>query len=149
MADPKHEHEHPDDGAVHVHIHSTKFYAAVFGGLILLTIITVATSYVDLDHILALGRPVTGVGAWNLGLAVLIATVKASLVILFFMHLKDDSRFNAIVFVGAVLFIGVFFAYTLNDTALRGTLDRYNGVHVDPDTGLRAPGGIPAPIHGE
>jgi cytochrome c oxidase subunit 4 len=63
-------------------------------------------------------------------------------VLLFFMHLKDDARFNGLFFVGSILFIGVFLAYTMNDTALRGTMDRYNGVHVDPDRGTPAPGGM-------
>lgn len=148
MAD--HTHEHADDGMVHVHVHPTKFYAAILGALLVLTVVTVAVSYVDIDGILALGREVEGVGAWNLTVAILIATMKASLVVLFFMHLKDDARFNALVFIGSVLFVGVFFAYTMNDTATRGkTGDRYNGVEIDPDTGIRAPGGIAGEIHGE
>jgi cytochrome c oxidase subunit IV len=148
MAEPSH-HEHHDPDAVHVHVHSWKFYATILSALLFLTIITVAASTVDIDGFLALGNEVQGVGTWNLLVAVLIATTKATLVVLFFMHLKDDSRFNAVVFVGALLFVGVFFAYTMNDTAVRGTMDRYNGVHVDPDTGARAPGGLPAPIPGE
>lgn len=145
-----HTHDHPDDGNVHVHVHSAKFYAGVLGALLTLTVLTVAVSYVDIDGFLALGGPVDELRAWNLGVAVLIATMKASLVVLFFMHLRDDKRFNALVFVGSLLFIGVFFAYTMNDTATRGqTGDRYNGVHIDPDTGLRAPGGIDREIEGE
>ncbi len=140
MAD--HGHQQHDDGAVHVHVHSTKFYLAILGALLFLTIITVAASYVDIDGFLALGREVQGVGAWNLTVAILIATAKASLVLLFFMHLKDDARFNGLFFIGSVLFIGVFLAYTMNDTALRGTMDRYNGVYFNPDTGERAPGGM-------
>lgn len=143
------QHEHADDGAVRVHIHSWKLYAGVLGALLFLTVITVAVSYVDIDGFLALGRKVEGVGAWNLFVAVLVATIKAALVVTFFMHLKDDSRFNALIFIGSVLFIGVFFAYTMNDTSVRGTMDRYNGVTIDPDRGTRAPGGIPAPIPGE
>lgn len=148
MAD--HTHEHADDGSVHVHVHSTKFYAGILGALLVLTVITVAVSYVDIDGFLAMGREVEGVGAWNLVVAILVATMKASLVVLFFMHLKDDSRFNGLIFIGSLLFVGVFFAYTMNDTATRGeTGDRYNGVQVDPDTGLRAPGGITGPIPGQ
>lgn len=143
------QHGHPDDGAVNVHIHSWKLYAGVLGALLFLTIITVAASYVDIDGFLAMGGEVEGVGAWNLTVAILIASAKAGFVILFFMHLKDDSRFNALLFVGSLLFVGIFFAYTMNDTSVRGTMDRYNGVQVDPDLGVRAPGGIPAPIHGE
>ncbi len=146
MADHGHTH---DDGAVHVHVHSTKFYAGVLFALLCFTVLTVAVSYLDVDAFLALGEPVRGVGAWNLTIAIVIATMKASLVVLFFMHLKDDSRFNALVFVGSLLFVGIFFAYTLNDTAVRGTMDPYNGVRIDPVTGERAPGGIPGPIHGE
>ena len=149
MADHS-DHDHTDDGGVHVHIHTTKFYAGILGALLVLTVLTVAASYVDIDGILALGRPVQGVGAWNLGLALLIGTMKASLVVLFFMHLKEDKRFNALFFVGSILFVGVFFAYTMNDTGTRGlTGDRYNGVHIDPDTGIRAPGGITGEITGE
>lgn len=136
-------------GEVHVHIHSTKLYASILGALLFLTIVTVAVSYVDVDGFLAMGREVEGVGAWNLGIAILVATMKASLVVTFFMHLKDDSRFNALVFVGGLLFVGVFFAYTMNDTATRGeTGDAFNGVTIDPETGLRAPGGITGEIHG-
>lgn len=149
MADHS-DHDIPDDGGVHVHVHSPKFYGGILSALLFLTCLTVASSYVDIDGLVALGRPVEGVGAWNLGVAILIATTKASLVVLFFMHLKEDKRFNALVFVGAILFAGVFFALTLGDTATRGlTGDRYNGVTIDPDTGLRAPGGVPGPIVGE
>ena len=144
-----HTHE-ADDDEVHVHVHSWKLYAGILAALLALTVLTVAVSLVDLDALFALGRPVHGVGAWNLGVALVIAGMKASLVVLFFMHLKEDSRFNALFFVGSLLFVGVFFAYTMNDTATRGlTGDRYNGVQIDPDTGERAPGGIAGPIEGE
>lgn len=149
MAD--HSHEHADDGAVHVHVHPTKFYAGILGVLLFLTVLTVVTAeFLDIDQILALGGEVEGVGAWNLGLALVIATTKATFVVLFFMHLKDDRRFNAVIFVSGLLFIGVFFVYTMNDTATRGqTGDAFNGVTIDPETGERAPGGIDRAIHGE
>jgi len=142
--------EHTDDGSVHVHIHDWKLYAGILGALLFLTVITVAVSYVDIDGLLANEREVEGVGAYNLGVAILIAVMKASLVVTFFMHLKDDKRFNALFFLGSILFVGVFFAYTMNDTHFRGRVgDPYNGVHVNPDTGERAPGGIAGPIHGQ
>lgn len=149
MAD--HSHEHADDGAVHVHVHPPKFYAGILGILLFLTVLTVVTAeFLDIDKLLALGGEVEGVGAYNLGLALVIATTKATFVVLFFMHLKDDRRFNAVIFVSGLLFIGVFFVYTMNDTATRGqTGDAFNGVSIDPETGERAPGGIDGPIHGE
>lgn len=142
--------EHPDDGSVHVHIHDWKLYAGILGALLVLTVLTVAVSYVDIDGLLANGREVEGVGAYNLTVAILIAVMKASLVVTFFMHLKDDKRFNALFFLGSLLFVGVFFAYTMNDTHYRGRVgDPYNGVHVNPDTGERAPGGITGVFPGQ
>ncbi len=140
--DPSHE------GAVHVHIHSVRMYVTVFLVLISLTVLTVLTSYIDIDGFVREGTP-PGAGGMNLGLAMVIATVKAVCVVTWFMHLKDDNRFNALVFVGSLLFAAVFFAYTVNDTGARGQSDPYNGVHVTPDTGERAPGGIDHVFPGE
>ena len=75
----------------------------VWGGLLVLTVITVAAVYVDL-------------GKLNLWIALVIATVKASLVALFFMHLWYDKPFNAIVFVGALVFVMLFVGFALLDT---------------------------------
>jgi cytochrome c oxidase subunit 4 len=140
--------EHADDGAVHVHVHSVQFYAGILGALMLLTIITVATSYLDIDGFIQPGTP-HGAGGFNLALAMIIATMKASLVVTFFMHLREDARFNALVFIGSVLFAGVFLAYTMNDTAHRGEADPFDGVHVLPTTGERAPGGVGCRFIGE
>lgn len=122
-------HEHVDDGAVHAHISSVPFYVAVFLGLLCLTVITVGQSYVDL-------------GKANLIFVILIATMKASLVVTFFMHLKWDNKFNALIFLSTIFFIGVFFAYTMNDTDKRGELDPDQNVHVWEKTGEEAPGGM-------
>ncbi len=149
MATPHLESDHDhDDGAVHVHVHPIKFYAAILVTLIILTVLTVATSLVDIDGFVVPGTP-QGAGGVNLAVAMLIATVKAGFVVTFFMHLKDDSRFNALVFVGSVLFAGVFLAYTMNDTANRGHGDPFYGVHVLPTTGERAPGGVACRFEGE
>ena len=73
-------------------------------------------------------------------IAVVVATIKASLVAMFFMHLKDDNRFNVLIFVGSLLFMGVFFVYTMNDTQHRGQWDESYGTRVSPATGEEAPG---------
>lgn len=116
--------------AVHPHIAPWQFYFKVFGTLIFLTGVTVAVANVDL-------------GAANLAIAVTVATIKASLVITFFMHLKDDRRFNALLFLGSLLFGGIFLAYTLNDTAYRGDVDGISGTKRDYRTGEWAPGTAP------
>ena len=49
-------------------------------------------------------------------IALSIATVKASAVIYIFMHLKWDKPLNAILFFIALIFVGIFLAYTVTDT---------------------------------
>jgi cytochrome c oxidase subunit IV len=120
---------HHDDGAVHSHVSSVFFYAAVFGALLFLTVLTVGQSYVDL-------------GRFNLVMVILIASLKASLVVSFFMHLRWDNKFNILIFISTLFFIGVFFAYTMNDTERRGELDADQNVRFDPRTGEEAPGGV-------
>jgi len=55
-----------------------KGYLAVFGALLVLTVVTVAVSYVNLPE------------AETVVIALAIATAKASLVAMFFMHLKGE-----------------------------------------------------------
>ncbi|MGQ9605703.1 MAG: cytochrome C oxidase subunit IV family protein [Thermogutta sp.] len=76
---------------------------AVFAALIVLTVITVAATWVDL-------------GSANLFLAMGIAAIKATLVALYFMHLRYDHPFNALVFVVGLLFLTLFLGLTLLDT---------------------------------
>ena len=52
----------------------------------------------------------------NLAVAMLIATVKASLVCTFFMHLKYDKRFHTIVFLSAIVLATLFVGFTLMDS---------------------------------
>ena len=101
----EHTHEHANDGSAHVHIHPVKFYAGILGALMFLTVVTVAASYVDIDGFLAKGAEVEGVGAWNLIVAILIATMKASLVVLFFLRplrLSTNQTAAGLVAVAAV-----------------------------------------------
>jgi cytochrome c oxidase subunit IV len=123
-----------DDGAVHAHVSSPIFYVAIFMALITLTILTVGQSYVDL-------------GRLNIVLVVIIATMKASLVVAFFMHLRWDNKFNALMFISGLFFIGVFFAYTMNDTEKRGEHDPDQNVKVWQKDGKEAPGGFVPKAH--
>ncbi|MET0343854.1 MAG: cytochrome C oxidase subunit IV family protein [Polyangiales bacterium] len=118
---------HADDGLVHVHVHPAATYVKIFFALVFLTLVTVGLSRIHL-------------GEWNFFIAVVVATIKASLVAMFFMHLKDDNRFNVLIFVGSLLFMGVFFIYTMNDTQHRGQWDESYGTRVSPATGEEAPG---------
>jgi cytochrome c oxidase subunit IV len=134
MSSAHHEDQHghdmhhlADDGLVHVHVHPASTYVKIFAALVGLTLLTVGLSRVHL-------------GEWNFFIAVVVATIKAALVAMFFMHLKDDNRFNVLIFVGSLLFMGVFFIYTMNDTQHRGQWDESYGTSVAPATGEVAPG---------
>lgn len=125
-------HDAHDDGAVHAHVSPVLFMVAVFGALIFLTVVTVAVSYVDL-------------GPANNLVAVGVATLKAALVATFFMHLRWDKPFHALVFVGSFVFLALFIVLTLNDINTRGIVDRANMVRTLESTGQLAPGGIQIP----
>lgn len=84
------------------HVLSLGVLVAVFAGLLILTAATVAVTWGDL-------------GSWNLIAAMAIATLKASLVALYFMHLRYDHPFNGLVFVAGLAFLAVFLIFTLMD----------------------------------
>ncbi|MGA3121496.1 MAG: cytochrome C oxidase subunit IV family protein [Polyangiaceae bacterium] len=130
-SDRSHAHAPVDDGAVHAHISKAQFYWAIFGLLVVLTIITVKVSYYDF-------------GSLNIVVALLIATIKASLVAAFFMHLRHDNLFNTIAFLSAFLFLSLFILLTYDDLGRRGQIDNDYGGTIQLDTGLAAPGGLPA-----
>lgn len=123
-----------DDGKLHIHVGSLKLYLGVFAALIVLTLLTVGVSYIHL-------------GSMNLVVAILIATMKAALVVTFFMHLKDDRRLLTLMFLGGLCFIGLFFSYTMMDTDRReNELNDVSGNKVYlGETEKQAPGGFVAP----
>jgi cytochrome c oxidase subunit 4 len=84
----------------------SRVYLVVFAGLLALTAVTVLVSYVDL-------------GLMNVVVALLIASVKASLVALFFMHLKGESRLVWGFALVPILFLALIIVGTLVDTQLR------------------------------
>ena len=97
--------QHTDTHAGHAgepHVLPLSIYWGVFFALVAGTILTVWTATIDL-------------GALNLIVALAIASIKASLVILFFMHVKYSSRL-VWVFAGmGFLFVMLQFAFTLMD----------------------------------
>jgi cytochrome c oxidase subunit 4 len=95
-------HEHTP----HVHITPLWVYFAVFGALAAGTILTYLASTVDL-------------GWANTPIALVIAAVKASLVILYFMHAIHSSRLTWVVILGSFLWLGVLFVLTFADYLTR------------------------------
>ena len=99
-----HEHTH-DDGHAHSHAHPhdhRKIYLATLLALLLLTIITVGISRIDL-------------GSANVVVALVVASIKATLVGLFFMHLKYDKPINAFIMCTGFFFLGLLLTFTLLD----------------------------------
>ncbi|MCW5980347.1 MAG: cytochrome C oxidase subunit IV family protein [Bryobacteraceae bacterium] len=92
----------------HSYSHARKTYSLVLAALMALTVITVAVSGIHF------GSP-----AINVVVALTIASVKATLVALFFMHLLYDKRINAIIFVTGALMLGIFLIFILLDVETR------------------------------
>ena len=101
-----HGHGHGDGhGEVHLgHVLPTKVLAGVFGALLFLTVVTVLVAQVDF-----------GSKSLNLAIALLIATVKASMVVLYFMHIRYDRLFHSIMIASGLLAAALFVAFTLVD----------------------------------
>ena len=99
------EHHEPDNRDVHdtdFHVVSPVTYIIVFSTLLVLTGITVLAAFFEL-------------GVFNPIIALLIAVVKATVVVLFFMHVKYSSRLTKLT-VGAGLFTFlVLIGMTLSD----------------------------------
>src|ERR1051326_5009467 len=102
MASSEH---HADDHHGISHVASVRVSVGTGGSLLLLTLVTVLATKIDFGANI------------NLGIAMAIAVLKATLVVLFFMHLKYDRLFHTVVFVSAFLAASLFVGFTLMDTS--------------------------------
>lgn len=91
------------------HIVPLKIYLGIGTALFVLTGITVAVSFVQL-------------GGWNVVVALGLATIKASLVAMIFMHLRYDKKIYLVVVLTAILFLAIFITFTMFDTMARDQL---------------------------
>jgi cytochrome c oxidase subunit IV len=112
-------------------------YYLVFAALIAGTILTVLTSRIHLPGLL------------HVGAALLIASVKSLLVVMFFMHLWDHGGANRLVFGTSVFFVVVLIGITVMDNATRFPLTnpgqgRYLGME-PPGPDILTPRGPPQP----
>ena len=89
------------------HIAPKSMYYMVFGALILGTILTVAAAKVDM-------------GALNNIVMLAIACTKASLVILFFMHVRWSSRLTWVVAMSGFFWLLILFGIGMSDYLSRG-----------------------------
>ena len=84
------------------HIVSPKIYFAIFLSLMLGTGITVWAAFQNF-------------GKFNIVIALVIATVKATLVVLYFMHARYSPKRTQLVIVCAVFWLAIMLALTLAD----------------------------------
>jgi cytochrome c oxidase subunit IV len=103
MAD---ENEYAPPHAPHFHVTPMWIYIAVFLSLAAGTLLTWWISTIDL-------------GVMNTPIALLIATIKALLVILFFMHVIHSTRLTWVVVIASFLWLGVLFVLTFADYLTR------------------------------
>ena len=130
------------------HVSPTNVYYSIFAALLVLTGVTVGVAFLNL-------------GALNFPVAISIAILKATLVVLFFMHAKYSSRLTKLVIGGAFFFLLCLFALTMTDylsrgwyvspggTATAGTIPTIEPAqpHVAPDAAQPASPAAAAPAH--
>lgn len=112
MTESQNSHSSPESGhgrsADHhgdeiAHVMPVHLLIGVWAALMVLTVVTVAVTSIDLGS------------RFNLIIAMGIATVKAGLVVTYFMHLRWDRPFHTLVFLGSLLFVSLFISMTLFD----------------------------------
>jgi cytochrome c oxidase subunit IV len=96
------------------HIVTPKAYFAVFGALIVFTLVTVWVANHDF-------------GVYNTPLALAIAGLKATLVVLYFMHVKYSPRIIALTACAGLLWLVILIGMTLTDFLSRGWLPQPKG----------------------
>lgn len=91
------------------HVSSKTTNLVIFAALLVLLVATLGLSYLPL-------------GILHFPVAMAIASAKAYLIVVYFMHVRYSHRLTAIVLVGAFFWLGIMLALTLNDYASRGSL---------------------------
>ena len=102
MAQPQQQH---DDEFTHVV--PASLYVGIWATLMVLTLTTVLASFAEL-------------GAFNIVVALLIATIKGTLVVLFFMHLRYSPKLTIAAVIASIFFLFIMFSLTMTDYLSRG-----------------------------
>ena len=89
------------------HVAPKSLYYTIFAALMVGTIITVAVAFVDL-------------GALNNVVMLSIAIAKATLVVLYFMHVRWSTRLTWVVVVSGFFWLLIMFSFTMMDYLSRG-----------------------------
>ena len=97
------------------HIVPVRVYATIFLILLVGTALTVWAAFVDFP--------------WRLNtiVALTIATIKATFVVLYFMHVRYSARLVWVIVIAAFFWMGILFAFTFADYFTRGWLSTQSG----------------------
>ena len=93
-----------DKYTAHIFEYKSLFY--VLMALLVLTGITIGVSFVDLGNL-------------NVWIALIIASIKGSLVLMFFMHMKYEGKVLVLSFIGTIFFLTIMISFTFWDVAFR------------------------------
>lgn len=88
------------------HIVPPKVYVGIFSSLMVLTAATVGAAFVSL-------------GQFNIVIALAIATLKATLVVLYFMHVRYSPKRTQLVIICAMFWLAIMLALTMSDYSTR------------------------------
>lgn len=92
------------------HIVSVRVYIVIFLALLVGTALTVFAGLQDFP------------GPLNVVIALTIAVIKATLVVLYFMHVRYSARLIWVILASALFWVGILFALTFSDYWTRGWL---------------------------
>jgi cytochrome c oxidase subunit IV len=92
------------------HIVPVKVYIGVFLALMVFTALTVYVASFDLESIW---------GPLNIIIALTVAVIKATLVVLFFMHVRYSSRLTQVIVIAGIFWLIIMLAFTISDYATR------------------------------
>jgi cytochrome c oxidase subunit IV len=101
------------------HILPLKVYLTVGVALLFMTVLTVTVSQIPL-------------GGWNLVAALTIASIKALLVVFFFMHLYYDRKLYFFIFMVSIVVLTIFIVFTMFDTLERGAVYEIKAGPINP-----------------
>ena len=97
------------------HIVPVRIYIAIFMVLLVGTALTVGAAFVDFPW------------RFNTIVALTIATVKATFVVLYFMHVRYSARLVWVIVIAALFWMGILFAFTFADYFTRPWLSTQTG----------------------
>lgn len=100
--------QHP---RIRAHAHAVPMWILLttFAALMVLTVLTVGVYEVE-------KRGIINLGPFSIWAALAIALIKAAIVALYFMHLRWDSPFNALVLISSLLFVSLFLGAAIMDS---------------------------------